>query len=99
MSAYLIADTKIHDAEGYEQYKALARPAAEAFGGEYVARGGEMVVADEQLWSPTRIVVIRFPDLASAHQFLDSDEYAPAKALRHQFATSTVVVVEGLPES
>jgi uncharacterized protein (DUF1330 family) len=96
MAAYLIADTRITDPEGYEEYKALARPIAESFGGEYIARGGEMVVADDQLWSPTRLVVIRFPDLDTARRFLASDEYAPARALRHRYAESTVVVVEGL---
>ncbi len=29
MSAYIIADTKIKDAEAYEEYKKLARPIAE----------------------------------------------------------------------
>lgn len=95
MAAYLIADTKVHDPEGYERYKAQARPVAESFGGEYLARGGELHVDDEQLWSPTRLVVIRFPDMEAARAFLASDEYAPAKALRHEFAESTVVVVEG----
>lgn len=96
MAAYLIVDTDIHDHEGYERYKALARPIAEQFGGEYLVRGGATRVDDDDLWSPTRLVVVRFPDVESAEAFLASDEYAPVKAMRHQFARSTVAVVEGL---
>ena len=95
MAGYVIVDTEIHDPDGYERYKALARPIAEQFGGEYLVRGGEMQVDDADLWSPTRMVVLRFPDTATARAFLDSDEYAPAKAMRHEFARSTLVVVEG----
>lgn len=98
MAAYLIVDTKIHDAEAYEHYKALARPIAESFGAEYLVRGGELDVVDEQLWSPTRIAVLRFPNTAAAHAFLDSEDYAPVKAIRHQSAESTVVVVAGTEE-
>lgn len=96
MAAYLIADTNVTDPEGYERYKALARPIAERFGGEYVARGGELFVDDDDLWAPRRLVVIRFPDLATAKEFLASDDYEPVKAMRREFAESTVVVVEGV---
>ena len=95
MTAYLIADTDVHDPAGYEQYKALARPIAEKFGGEYLVRGGELRVDDDDLWSPTRLVIISFPDLAAANAFLDSDEYAPVKEMRRRYAKSTVVMVDG----
>jgi uncharacterized protein (DUF1330 family) len=95
MTTYLIADTDVHDSEGYEQYKALARPIAEKFGGEYLVRGGELRVDDDDLWSPTRLVIISFPDRDAASAFLDSDEYAPVKEMRRRFAKSTLVMVEG----
>jgi uncharacterized protein (DUF1330 family) len=95
MTAYLIADTDVHDRDGYEQYKALARPIAEKFGGEYLVRGAELRVDDDDLWSPTRLVIISFPDLTSSKAFLDSEEYAPVKELRRKYAKSTVVMVDG----
>jgi len=97
MTAYIIADTKVYDAENYERYKALARPVAESLGGEYLARGGEMRVDDDDLWSPTRLVIISFPDAATANAFLDSEEYAPVKAMRREYSDSTLVVVDGAP--
>ncbi len=84
MIAYLIADTNVHDAENYERYKSLARPIAEQFGGEYLARGGELRVDDDDLWSPSRLVVIAFPDMAAVDAFLDSEEYAPVKEMRRR---------------
>lgn len=95
MTAYLIADTDVHDPVSYEQYKALARPIAEKFGGEYLVRGGALRVDDNDLWSPTRLVIIAFADMTAAHEFLDSDDYAPVKEMRRQYARSTVVLVDG----
>lgn len=60
MTAWLIVDTQISDADAYETYKARARPIAEKHGGEYVARGGRLDVVESDLWTPTRLVVIRF---------------------------------------
>ena len=54
MSAYIIVDTRIKNPEAYEDYKAKARPIAEKFGGVYLARGGDMDVVQDELWSPTR---------------------------------------------
>ena len=64
--AYLIADTKIHDPEKYEVYKRLAKPIVEEFGGEYIVRGGRLDVAQVDLWSPSRLVMIRFPNRNAA---------------------------------
>ncbi len=99
MTAYVIVDTKVHDPEGYEEYKALARPLVEKHGGEYLARGGALDVVEADLWSPTRIVLLRFPDVAAAKNFMTSDEYAPVAAIRHAMADCTVVVVDASDDS
>ena len=94
MPALLIVDTAIHDAEAYEEYKALVKPLVEKWGGTYLARGGRMEVLEDELWSPTRVVVLQFPSFEEAVGFTNSDEYAPVRALRHANAKSTVVAVE-----
>lgn len=93
--AYVIVDTLIRDSERYEEYKKLARPIAESYGGEYLVRGADIDLVDDQLWTPTRVVILRFPDRETARRFLDSDEYAPIKAMRHEHADSTLFIVEG----
>jgi len=52
-------------------------------------------VAQADLWSPSRLVVIRFPNRAMALAFLSSEAYQPVKAIRLQASEATVTVVEG----
>ena len=86
MAAYLIVDTKITDAGAYEAYKLRARPIVESFGGEYLARGGNTTAPENELWNPTRLVIVHFPTRENAEAFLNSDEYAPVKTIRHNSA-------------
>ena len=95
MSAYLVVDTKISNAEIYEVYKKLAKPIVENYGGVYRARGGELDIRETDLWTPTRVVIIEFPDMASAQAFVDSKEYAPVKPLRQNNAECTLFIVDG----
>ena len=95
MSAFVIVDTKIENAEAYEEYKSLAKPIAEKYGGVYRARGGAMEVRETDLWEPTRMVIIEFPDMDSARAFVDSPEYAPVKPLRRNNARCTLLLLEG----
>jgi uncharacterized protein (DUF1330 family) len=96
MTAYLLVDTKIHDVDEYEKYKLLAKPIAEKFGGKYLSRGADLDVIEDDLWSPSRLVLLEFPDTQSARAFIDSEEYAPAKALRHAHADCTLVLFDGV---
>ncbi len=95
MTAYVIVDTKITNAEAYESYKKLARPIVESYGGKYLARGGDLDVVEGDLWTPTRIVILEFTDMATARKMLDSEEYAPVKAVRHANADCTAIIVDG----
>lgn len=95
MSAYLVVDTRINNPDAYETYKKLAKPIAEKFGGVYRVRGGVMDIRQTELWTPTRIVIIEFPDVKSAQAFVDSDEYAPVKRMRLDNADCTLFIVDG----
>ena len=99
MTAYVIVDTKINDAAGYEEYKALARPLVEKHGGTYLTRGGALDVIESDLWSPTRLVLLQFPDAEAARGFFGSEEYAPLAAIRHRMAESTAVVMDAGDDS
>ena len=95
MSAFLIVDTAIDNAAAYDEYKRLAKPIAEQYGGRYRVRGGALDVIETDLWAPTRIVIIEFPDTAAARAFVDSPEYAPVKPLRRDNARCTLFIVDG----
>lgn len=96
MVAYLIVDTKISDADAYEIYKAQAKPLVEKHGGIYRVRGGDMEVLESDIWEPTRMVVIEFPDMAAARTFIDSEAYGPVRTIRRDNAQCTVVLVDGV---
>ena len=95
MSAYVIVEVDVTDPETFEEYRKLVPPTLEAFGGRYVARGGE-VESLEGGWQPKRIVVIEFDDVASATAWHGSAAYAPARAMRDASARSRMIVVEGV---
>lgn len=96
MSAFLIVDTKISNPQAYEAYKAQAKPIAEKYGGTYRARGGELEIIEGDLWQPTRMVIIEFPDMAKARAFINAEEYKPVAAIRHANAECTVVLLDGV---
>lgn len=95
MSAYVVVDIEVLDAERYETYKQLAPPAVAAFGGRYIARGGATETLEGD-WRPTRLVIVEFPTTERAKAWWASAEYEQAKALRHECARSRMVVIEGV---
>ena len=95
MAAYMIANVDVRDPVAYEEYKAKVPTIVRKYGGEYLARGGSLVVLEGD-WKPTRVALIRFPDIASAQALYDDPEYQPLKALRHRVSKTQFVVVEGL---
>ena len=94
MPAYIIVDIEITDPVQYEAYKQLAGPTVGQFNGRYVVRGGAVETL-EGGWRPGRLVVLEFPSVQRAREWWESDEYAPAKAMRQASATSEMILVEG----
>mgnify|MGYP000738766479 CR=1 FL=1 len=95
MPAYVINDLEITDPLRFEEYKRLSPPTVTAYGGRFLARGGE-VTGLEGGWQPRRLVMLEFPSVALAHAWLNSAEYAPARRLRQMSANSRMVVIEGV---
>jgi len=95
MAAYIILDIEVTNPEGYKDYAKLASETVKLYGGKYIVRGGvnETLEGD---WQAKRLVVLEFSSVEQAKKWLNSHEYAPAQALRHQYAQSKAVVVEGI---
>jgi uncharacterized protein (DUF1330 family) len=95
MTAYVIMDIEVTDPEGYKEYVKLAPPVAILYGGKHLTRGG----ANETLegdWQAKRLVILEFPSVEQAKAWLNSPEYAPARALRNKYTRTNMVVVEGI---
>ena len=95
MSAFVIADISVNDPERYEEYKKLAPPAIAAYGGKYLARGGKAEKLEGN-WEPDRVIILEFESTEKAEEWIDSQEYREARALRHKTASSNMIVVEAL---
>ena len=97
MSAYVIFDVDIWDLKRYQEFMVKAKPALEAAGGRYLARGGKHKVIEGD-WEPRRLVLFEFPSMAKAEEFYNSDLYQGYKAIRDECSSGNVVVVEGYEE-
>lgn len=94
MPAYIIVDIAIHDPKQYQDYKKLTPGSLKAYQGKFIVRGGETETLEGD-WNPERIVILEFPTVELAKKWWSSEEYAPAKKLRQQTATSKMLLVEG----
>jgi uncharacterized protein (DUF1330 family) len=92
--AFVIFDVEIHDMERYQHFMAAVKPAIEAAGARYLARGGPHTHY-EGTWVPRRLVVLEFPSPAAFDAFYRGP-YQALKALRDACSSASLVCVEGL---
>lgn len=95
MSAFVIFEIEVTDMGNYEGYKQLAAPTLLPYGGTYIVRGGQAETLEGD-WHPKRIVVLQFENVERAKSWINSPEYAEARALRHKYAISKAIVVDGV---
>ena len=95
MSAYVIFDVDIRDMAKYQEFMAGVKPALEAAGARYLARGGAHKVHEGD-WEPRRIVIIEFPSVSAWEAFYNGPVYQGLKAVRDSCSSARLVCVEGL---
>lgn len=94
MSAYVIVDIDVKDLEEYKEYVKLAPAAVTLYGGKYLARAGRTEVLEGE-WIPKRLVILEFESIEQAKAWLNSPEYRPAREMRHRYAITNMVAIEG----
>ena len=95
MSAYVIFDVEIHDMARYQAFIQGVKPALEAAGARYLARGGAHKIYEGD-WTPRRIVILEFPSVAAWEDFYNGDIYRGLKSIRDACSSARLVSVEGL---
>ncbi len=95
MSAYLIANVDIKDAERIKDYLKATPSIIKQFGGKFLVRGGDFEIC-EGSWNPKRLVLVEFESMQKAKQFYNSPEYKAIKDLRQSSAYTEWVFVDGL---
>lgn len=95
MTAYLFVNIQVKDPAAYAEYRQGVSPLIHKHGGEYLARGGaaELLEGD---WTPSRVVLLKFPDMAALKAFLNDPEYQPLMDLRQRAAETQMLAVEGI---
>jgi uncharacterized protein (DUF1330 family) len=95
MSTYVVFDVEIRDAERYQDFMRQVKPALEAAGARYLARGGAHRVWEGD-WSPRRIVILEFPSAEAWERFYSGPVYQGLKAIRDECSSARLVSVEGV---
>jgi uncharacterized protein (DUF1330 family) len=73
MSAYMIVELTVRDAEAKNRYSAAAGPILKSFGGEFLVGGAITTLFGEQPF--TNGSIICFPDREAALGFYNSPDY------------------------
>ena len=94
MATYAVVQVDVRDADEYAKYAELAGPAVAKYGGEFLARGGEVSVMEGT--SRARCVIIRFANMETAKRFYNGPEYQAALRFALPVADRDYKFVEGV---
>jgi uncharacterized protein (DUF1330 family) len=92
--AYLVAHIRVHDENGYEEFKKMAGPAIADHGGRVLVRNPDADHREGSLRG--KVIVIEFDDMAAARHFYESDAYTAARHVRERAAETDLLLVEGV---
>jgi uncharacterized protein (DUF1330 family) len=95
MSAYVIADITVTDADQMAKYREWSTKAAAEFGASFIVRGGAITVFEGD-WKPSRVVILQFADSNTAKKWYASETYTHARMLRENAGVMSMVMVEGV---
>ena len=94
MTAYIVADVEITNAEQYAEYRKWSSAAFEAHGVKPLVRGGATTRLEGR--EPGRIILLPFESVDAAQAFYDSAEYRKARSVREGAAIMNMLIVEGV---
>jgi len=96
MPAYVIGQLHIHDPDAYQDYLDGFMPSFQRHGGELLATSRSETEILEGSWAMPRTVIMRFPSVKDAKAWHDDPDYAELVKIRHQTASTNLVVVDGI---
>jgi uncharacterized protein (DUF1330 family) len=102
VSAYLISEVQVLDAEAWDNYRTRAARVIARFGGRYLVRGAgaEVIEADWPVEEPPpqTVIVAEFPSMKALKDWYASPEYAEAFAFRAAAVKRRMIFVAGVDE-
>jgi uncharacterized protein (DUF1330 family) len=94
MKAYVIAAETVKDPAMFDEYRRIVPATVAPFGGQFVARGGNLSVVEGE-WPHPRLVIIEFPSRAAAESWYKSADYQKIISLRHKSSVGNLIIVDG----
>jgi uncharacterized protein (DUF1330 family) len=94
MKAYVIAAETINDSAMFDLYRKEVPATLVPFGGQFVARGGNLTVLEGE-WPHPRLVIIEFPSRSAAEDWYKSAEYQKIISLRLRSSVGNLIIVDG----
>ena len=98
VSAYVISEVRIIDAEAAQRYMALAEASITRHGGRYIARAAVPDVPEGDWDEGRRVVIVEFPTMAKLREWHASDDYAEALTIGETALDRRLLFVPGLEE-
>ena len=95
MTAFVVVQESIENEDVFNQYRAKAPATIEAYGGKFLARGGNLEVLEGEL-PHKRLVIIEFPTRQDAIAWYNSAEYQEILPTRLSSSKGIFAVVDGL---
>jgi uncharacterized protein (DUF1330 family) len=95
MAAFVVFDVDVRDPQRYQEFMREVKPALEAAGARYLARGGPHKVYEGD-WQPRRIVILEFPSVDAWESFYLGPVYQGLKRIRDECSSARLVSVEGV---
>ncbi|MGH7869843.1 MAG: DUF1330 domain-containing protein [Candidatus Dormibacteraceae bacterium] len=84
------------DESQFQRYRDLASASIARYGGRYLVRGADPVVAEGDWPSSQRVVVVKFPNMERLRRWYDSPEYAETLSVRRTALTRRLLFVDGV---
>ncbi|MFB9224308.1 DUF1330 domain-containing protein [Paracoccus cavernae] len=99
MPAYFICTMSIHDPETYRRYTALTPETVARYQGRFLTRGDEVLTVEGGPEFTERMVILEFPDRATALAWHGDADYQSASAFRRASSKGRMILQEGRDET
>ncbi|MCK0166756.1 DUF1330 domain-containing protein [Jannaschia sp. S6380] len=91
MTAFLVANVTVRNAEQMEAYAVAAGPTLEAYGGELIL-DGQLSETLSGSWDAPGVALVRFPSVEAAQIWYNSPEYQALAPLRTSAADMDIAL-------
>jgi uncharacterized protein (DUF1330 family) len=95
MHGYIVVDVNIKDMKGFMEYASRIPDLIEKHGGRYIVKGAEPKVIRENNDTPKFLVVIEFPSVEAADNFIDERSRSELIEIFNRSTEGRILRVEG----